>query len=223
MISQSAFHGCTELTAVSLPESLRKIDLQAFLNCGRLEAVTLPDGLEEIHYHAFARCTSLTRVGLPDSVKVTKDAFEETLFGLVAEARLAAMVPEPVPKAEEAGLEIKNNAILRYTGNAEVLDFNNNVIAFVTKVGYRAFYRCQSLRVIVLPVTCHWIETQAFFGCPNLERVEIGDKRVVFGDEAFALCGKLDEVIMQRDPSETYAHNVFAGTPFERKRREQAD
>ncbi len=60
--------------------------------------------------------------------------------------------------AEVAGLEIRNNELVRYTGNAEVLDFYKNVNAYFTKIGYRTFYRCQSLRVIVLPATCHWID-----------------------------------------------------------------
>ena len=217
------FKDCTALTDVRLPESLKEIGAQAFQKCSSLKAFVCPDGLERIYYQAFAGCSALHEVRLPDSVKVSLEAFADTPFGCRETARLAAMKPDPRSEAEQAGLVIKNNEILRYKGNAEVLDFDKNVIAFVTKVGYRAFYRCQSLRVIVLPATCHWIETQAFFGCPNLERVEIGDKRVVFGDEAFALCGKLTEVIMQRDPVETVAHNVFAGTPFERERRAQQE
>ena len=122
--------------------------------------------------------------------------------------------------AEEAGIEIRNNGLVRYTGNAEVLDFYKNVNAYFTKIGYRAFYRCESLRVIVLPNPCYWIDAQAFFGCPNLERVDIGNRSVVFGDEAFAYCGNLTEVIMERDPGKIRAQNVFAGTPFDRKRRE---
>ena len=216
----SLFHSCTALTDVRLPESLREIGAQVFGNCSSLETLTCPDGLEKICTSAFSGCTSLRTVRLPDSVGVVTNAFADSPFGKREAARLAAMKAPPPPTAERVGLVMKNNAILHYKGNAEVLDFHKNVIAFVTKIGYRAFYRCESLRVIVLPATCHWIETQAFFGCPNLERVEIGDKRVVFGDEAFALCGKLDKVIMERDPWETGAHNVFAGTPFERKRRE---
>lgn len=138
----------------------------------------------------------------------------------VKNIEVAAMKPVRAMSAEEAGLEIRNNDILSYTGNTEVLDFYKNVNAYFSKIGYRAFYRCESLRVIILPATCSWIDAQAFFGCPNLERVDIGNRSVMFGDEAFADCGKLTEVIMERDPGKIYPHNVFAGTPFERNRRD---
>ena len=60
-------------------------------------------------------------------------------------------------------------------------------------------------------------ECSAFFGCPNLERVVITNKGTVIGDEAFALCSKLKEVIMPNDPLMISAHNVFAKTPFEQQ------
>jgi hypothetical protein len=74
------------------------------------------------------------------------------------------------------------------------------------------------MRVIVLPVPCDRIDAQAFFSCPNLERVDIGNRSIIFGDEAFVLCGKRTEVIMDRDPKDIRAHNVFAGTPLEQKK-----
>lgn len=219
-LDHSVFENCVTLRRVTLPKYLYRIRQYTFRNCRSLTSVIIPDGVSQIDHNAFAGCVSLRDVRLPDYVSVDKDAFADTPFGQREAARLAAMNPVRAMSAEEAGLEIRNNEILSYTGNAEVLDFYKNVNAFFRKIGYRAFYRCESLRVIILPATCSWIDAQAFFGCPNLERVDIGNRSVMFGDEAFAGCGKLTEVIMERDLGKIYPHNVFAGTPFERKRRD---
>ena len=58
----------TDLTAVTLPKTLRHIGGSAFEGCSALTSITLNDGLETIEYRAFASCTALREVAFPDSV-----------------------------------------------------------------------------------------------------------------------------------------------------------
>ena len=57
-----AFIMRTDLTAVTLPKTLRHIGGSAFEGCSALTSITLNDGLETIEYRAFASCTALREV-----------------------------------------------------------------------------------------------------------------------------------------------------------------
>ena len=69
-IEMGAFASCTSLTDIVLPASLITIDTEAFRNCTSLTSVTIPDGVTDIGSYAFASCSALTKISLPDSVVV---------------------------------------------------------------------------------------------------------------------------------------------------------
>lgn len=52
-IAEQAFEGQAQLTAVKIPESVKKIGTQAFRNCTKLEVVTGGENVEEIGANAF--------------------------------------------------------------------------------------------------------------------------------------------------------------------------
>ena len=72
-IEMGAFASCTSLTDIVLPASLITIDTEAFRNCTSLTSVTIPDGVTDIGSYAFASCSALTKISLPDSVVVIGD------------------------------------------------------------------------------------------------------------------------------------------------------
>ena len=54
-----AFTNSEEITAITLPSSLKTIDDQGFANCG-FTSITIPSGVTSIGYKAFSYCTGLT-------------------------------------------------------------------------------------------------------------------------------------------------------------------
>ncbi len=52
-VGSYAFSGCKNLTAVTLPESLRTVGKMAFLDCARLKTLTLPEDVTQIGEYAF--------------------------------------------------------------------------------------------------------------------------------------------------------------------------
>ena len=72
-IEMGAFASCTSLTDIVLPASLITIDTDAFRGCTMLTSVTIPDGVTDIGSYAFASCSALTKILLPDSVVVIGD------------------------------------------------------------------------------------------------------------------------------------------------------
>ena len=66
-IGNYAFNGCTELTSISIPNSIQRIGIGAFMNC-ELTSVTIPNGVKTIEASAFQYCESMTSVTMADSV-----------------------------------------------------------------------------------------------------------------------------------------------------------
>ena len=67
-IMPGAFIGCSHLTSVSVPSSVREIGDKAFLWCTNLKKITFGEGLQTIGEYAFSNCVSLAKVELPASL-----------------------------------------------------------------------------------------------------------------------------------------------------------
>lgn len=68
-IGVGAFVGCTALSAVTLPESLKAVELFAFACCANLTSLKIPEGVESLPRYVFSRCILLAEVTLPRSLK----------------------------------------------------------------------------------------------------------------------------------------------------------
>src|SRR5258706_451654 len=77
-IGNQAFYYCTNLTTVTIPNSVTNIGVSAFESCISLTNVTIPASVTSIGGQAFNSCTSLTNVMIPASVtSIGAYAFEE--------------------------------------------------------------------------------------------------------------------------------------------------
>src|SRR5437773_2995247 len=67
-IDQYAFNNCTNLTSVTIPNSVWAIGSYAFSGCTSLTNVTIPNSVIYLGQFAFLGCTSLTSVSIPDGL-----------------------------------------------------------------------------------------------------------------------------------------------------------
>ena len=75
-ISALAFGGCSELTSVTIPDSVTSIGQQAFQSCSGLTSVIIPDSVTSIDWSAFEGCSGLTSVTIGNGVtSIGKHAF----------------------------------------------------------------------------------------------------------------------------------------------------
>ena len=64
-----AFTSCSELTSVTLPNTVTYIGSHAFFNCQNLSKVVLSQSLRHINNYAFLKCESLKTIDLPESLR----------------------------------------------------------------------------------------------------------------------------------------------------------
>ena len=63
------FNDCTQLSSITIPESITTIGNWAFQSCSSLTTITLPNGVSEIFAEAFGSCSNLESIYLPRSLK----------------------------------------------------------------------------------------------------------------------------------------------------------
>ena len=77
-IGRSAFHDCSGLTSIIIPEGVTSIGNEAFADCSRLTSVTIPKGVTSIGEGVFWGCSGLTSVTIPEGVtSIGENAFQD--------------------------------------------------------------------------------------------------------------------------------------------------
>ena len=71
-IGSFAFKHCSEMVAVYLPPTIRKIGSHVFENCPQLQTINIQSKNVEIEKGAFMDCKALTSFTIPDGVKTIK-------------------------------------------------------------------------------------------------------------------------------------------------------
>ncbi|MFL2480011.1 MAG: leucine-rich repeat domain-containing protein [Verrucomicrobiales bacterium] len=57
-----AFARCSNLTSITIPDSVTSIGSSAFERCSNLTSITIPDGVTSIGGSAFSECSKLNTV-----------------------------------------------------------------------------------------------------------------------------------------------------------------
>lgn len=90
-IEDGAFYGCSGLTSVTIPNSVKSIESYAFADCTGMTSITIPNSVWRIGESAFAYCDNLTSVIIPRSVRsIGKHAFRycESLRQIIYEGTI---------------------------------------------------------------------------------------------------------------------------------------
>ncbi len=130
-IGQNAFHSCSALTSITIPNSVTSIGNSAFDYCSSLASVTIGNSVTNIGDWTFHSCSALTSVTIPNSVtSIGNGAFDD------CSALSSVTIPNSVTS-------IGNSAFYYCSSLASVTIGNS-----VTSIGDWAFYGCSALSYI---------------------------------------------------------------------------
>ena len=166
-IDEYAFHTCTALASVKLPDGVKTLHNYSFKNCSSLQHIQLPEGLDKLNTEVFAN-TGLTSIFIPKSVtSVSFDAF-------VGCAQLQSIVVEEgtskysSPNGCNAVIYDRSLIIMLQSGCRNTVIPDN-----VLMISQKAFKGQTELTKIVIPSSVSIINQEAFYGCSNLTSVVV--------------------------------------------------
>lgn len=81
----------------------------------------------------------------------------------------------------------------------------------MTSIGKRAFYKCTSLKTIIIPSKVKTIGESAFSGCKKLTKATIGKGVTKIGKKAFYNCKKLKSVTIKTTKLKSVDKYAFKG------------
>lgn len=133
-IPEGLFSGCSGLTSIKIPESVKSIERAAFENCTSLESIVIPDGVTYIGPAAFYGCGSLSSITIPTGIK----SIEASTFSWCRELT-SISIPESVTS-------IGSYAFEHCTELTSII-----LPEKLTYIGPGAFECCSSLTGIYIP------------------------------------------------------------------------
>ena len=153
-IGVGAFEDCTNLTSITIPNSVISIGGGAFYGCTRLTSLTIPNSVTSIGIGAFYGCTRLTSMTIPNSVT----SMEEQAFGKCT-GLTSVIIGNNV-------MDIGYRTFYNCSGLTSI-EIPNSVIS----IGEEAFSGCSGITSITIPNGVTNIGNNAFSGCSNITSV----------------------------------------------------
>ena len=215
-IADLAFFYCSDLTSITIPNSVTSIGESAFYGTGWYNnqpdglvyagnvaykykgampnntSITIKDGTAGIADGAFSSCSGLTSITIPNSV---------TSIGNNAFWNCCGLTSITIPNSVTS---IGNNAFWNCSGLTSITIPNN-----VTSIGENAFLGCSGLTSIIIPNSVTSIEWGAFSGCSGLNSITIPNSVISIGNYAFANCSGLFTIISEIEDPFVIDENVF--------------
>lgn len=159
------------------------VDEWAFANIMELETLSLPEGLEELGWYALNGCRNLTHVELPDTLwKLGGSVFKNcsSLKSLRLPAGLTELgshIVEGCSALEALKVSEDNQKFEEFEG---IIYDGGGKTLICAPPGWQGEY--------ISRPGLERIQGEAFWGCENLERIELDESVEVVGNHAFYAC-----------------------------------
>lgn len=215
-IERGAFSGCTALTSVTLPSTMKRIDSEAFKGCAMMSEINL-GSVNNIEDSAFSGCSSLLSANLSSLVSINNYAFKdctklssltlgsslETIGGNAFENCIGltdVVIPDSVVNVGSAifkgCVNIKTLKLPRiYWGKLSSL-FSGYLYGNM-EIG--SYYDANGADVPALDCVTLTLETEipnyAFYECSKIKKIVIPENTVSIGTHSFYGCSQLETFV----------------------------
>ena len=195
-IKDNAFKDNTDLSEISLPNTINSIGERAFMNDSSLVVINTPDPLSYIGSEAFSGCSSITTFYIPKGVE---KILYRTFYGCKAlkSVELHASVKSIGEAAfKNSGLQSINiPSSVVYLGEQAFAGTHLTEINLhdgIETIPSECFKECYELQKITF--FSNVINSSAFENCKALQELTLPENLTTIGDKAFAGCENLKEM-----------------------------
>lgn len=207
-IEAHAFLSCSKLISISIPKSIKHIEMSAFAGCyfeknnfvnssklseskNRYWGATIID--EDINGLLIKKNTiithrkGITTIIIPETVAgINKDAFCDLVVSKEHFINKSSCISSDywgarIADKEVDGLLTCDNELLKYQGNATNVKIPNGI----TLIANKAFKGCTFVHSVVIPNSVTHIGREAFSGCSALSTIEIPTSVIFIDEDAF--------------------------------------
>ena len=181
-IGRMAFSGCTSLSEITLPDSVRSVGDFAFAECSALQKAILSQNLNSLGEGVFESCPTLGDfAGSSSRYTVSNGVITDTVTSSVY--RYAPAKAETDYTAPDSITAIAGGAF------RDCANLQSITVPKVTSIGDGAFYGCTSLIEVAIP-SAVTVGRAAFYGC-GMAEIKLPASLTTLGGEAFAFCKDL--------------------------------
>ena len=228
-IGAYAFSGSSKLEELRLPASVNTIGTSAFQGCSSLKKIWLPANLAEIGKQAFDGCNKITHVSsdalsLPTSVSELVPANSSALL-FVPKGKTAAyegktgwqyfakiyegrFVDEITPSTSTY-----KDLTFICVENGQGEDMTRTAILTKSKTSTEDVVIPASVTAKDITYIVTEIDKSAFASSNNLKNITIPEKVEKIGDNAFATCTQLNNIICKAETPSAINSTVFPNVP----------
>ena len=195
---KGVFEGCTRLTSINIPSSVKFIGTNSFSGCSELTSITIPNGVTSIGRGAFEDCSGLTSINIPSGVTSIEDW---TFYGC----------------SELTSITIPNG--VTSIGGGAFYDCSG--LRYVTLPGHiyfkDKFGTTSNIDTVIISDGSTTICNSSFSECSKIKSVCIPNGVTSIGEGAFKNCIRLDSVSVHWQTPLKVPY-IFDGMTFSRAR-----
>ena len=166
----------SNLTAVTIPNSVTTIRQSAFLGCGSLSSISMPSSVTLMEGYTFQECNSLTSIDFLSSTSI--EEIPQYCF-YMCDGLQSANIPN--------GVKIVGDRAFMECSNLKTITIPSSIIV----IQDQAFNDCVSLTSVDIPSNVLVIGVGAFYGCSMLSSLILHDGLDLIRQSAFSSCSIL--------------------------------
>lgn len=199
-VAPEAFMNCNELKSITLPSTVKYVDVCAFKNCDKLKTVNLPATINSIASNSFENCNQLEAVNVEKAPNTSYFSFD----GILCKDDAVVFCPQAYQGRVKIPAEVK---II----NEQVFQKHDGITELMIEYGLKyikskAFSECTNLKNVIFQKAVNEIWDDAFNGCTMLETVHLAEGLTTVGARTFKDCTSLKEISIPGS-----LQNIWAG------------
>lgn len=183
-IGDHAFNGCIGLTSFAIPNSVEAIGDFAYFNSG-FTTVNISSYVKSIGEGAFGACTNLKAINVDNS-----NAYYTDVNGVLYDKEITELLCCPGASTSltipNSVISIQRNAVQNCIGLTELTIPNS-----VTTIGEYAFYECSNISQLTIGSSVNTIREGAFEQCDGLTELTLPNSVTELGNRSFDICANL--------------------------------